>query len=308
MIGASASTMRKLPLKLNRNWKEKREELATSHRRFHSVSMSSVKIKSNILEFTQEKLFHVRLFEMFDCSVAHKSLGNLLNLMPFIEKVIVDHCIIADCAIAHCEPFSLPTLETLAVVGELTILEHFIQCNTQVGELMVHNNRIDDSEATILGNFLSNQMNLTTLVLNVNGQAYRTLGECKHNIKYHLKKLSVGFVYWGRDSSADDAFIMFLASQEATLSHLEISGNLCEKIFVFLMRNMKLTRLIINGYALPLRPMVYNVISPNRHQERLCISMVSIVLSLVESSKSIQTSLSSSYPDGTHWLLSTFST
>lgn len=263
--------MKKLPLIFRNSWEEKADEISGLCRNFHTIIADSITIENNEFPVILKRLAsHARRFEMDGVVVCHKSFKSALSSFSVLEKlVIADSRVTEEVKVAAS---TLKSLKTLVMVSsDWKFLEYFCESNTQVRELKIASRSFNEVDQYVFEAFLSKQTELETLAIRVNdGAIYRSLAKFKvKKYKFKLKKLSVDFKFWGSDSSIDDAFIDFLGHHESTLEDLETDKNLSEPILEFIMKRMKIKRLIIDASRLPESPLFYNTIRPNQHLETL---------------------------------------
>lgn len=267
--------MRKLPLIFRYNWEQKEAEIKSLKRHFHSIILDSIRI-------SDKKLFKIlkgigayaRYFELDEVIVEHSSFKDILSSLKMLEKLTIAESSI-DEKIKKIKDCSIPTLKSLVIIrSDWRFLSFFNPSTTQIKELKLASSSFNESDSDLFESFLSKQENLEGLAINVRqGDIYKSLAKYKEKeFKFKLKTLSVDFKYWADDSSVDAAFIKFLANQQTTLENLETFKHLSDIIVEFIMKNLRLKRLIIDAVRLPQRPLFYNSIRPNKFMRTLIIN------------------------------------
>lgn len=253
------------------NWEQSEKDIKGLGRKFHTIILESVDILNNKLSKVIKKIgTNVRCLELEQVRVKHRSFKDILDSLEMLEKLTVSESDIDidDKAIAAT---SLKSLKSFVFIQSDW---NFLECilNTQVREVKIASQFAVQNEKSF-ENFLTKQSNLESLAIHVrNGDIYKSLAlyeEKKYNFK--LKQLSVDFKYWGDDASVDEAFITFLKHHQSTLENLETRRNLSEKLLEFIMKDLKIKRLIIEADRLPSTPLFYNAIRPNTHLKTLII-------------------------------------
>lgn len=265
--------MRKLPLCIKSNYGQKQLELNSLTRHFHSIIFDSLSISDNKLVGILNKIgSRVRHIELDEVVIEHESFNNILGCFKMLEKIIFIKTSI-DKKVKKITGSSLVALKTLVIIrSHLRLFDYFSTSNTQVKELKISLATYTELDSETFEKFLSKQTTLDTLALRSHqGEVYKSLAKFNEK-EFKLKNLHVDFKYWGCDSTVDDAFVTFLTSHQETLENLETCKTLSEKCLEFIMRNLKIKRLIIDASNLPKRPLVYDAIRPNKHLETLIIT------------------------------------
>lgn len=274
IIGTSASTMRKLPLILKCNWVHKEQEIKGLLRNFHTIILDTITISDKRLANLLKELgSHVRYFELEEVVVKHQSFNDILSSLKMLEKLTIVECSINE-EVKKINASTITSLKSLVIIrSDWKFFDYFSVSNTQVKELKVASSSYSDSDSVSFENFLSKQAELKSLAIYVRqGDIYKSLAKPEKEFKFKLKTFYVDFKYWGDDSSVDDALLKFLANQQSTLENLETCKSLSEEILEFIMKTLKLKRLIIDANKLPIRPLFYNAIRPNKHLNTLIIT------------------------------------
>lgn len=188
--------------------------------------------------------------------------------MPRLEKLIVSESLVQ---IDDIRESSLKKLNSLVFISsDWKFLDFLTESETQVRELKITTRSYNKTDHEKFENFLELQESLEELAIRVSqGDIYKSIAKVES--KFKLKKLAVDFKYWGDDPSVDENFINFLKTHQESLKDLETEKDLSEKVIDFIMKDLKLTRLIIDASRLPNTPLFYNAIRPNKHLKKLVI-------------------------------------
>lgn len=262
--------MRKLPLIFRDDWQLKEKEIEGLFRQFHTIILDKLVIHDTKLAGIMEKVGgHTRHLEMEKVRVENRSLSDILSGMKILEKVSLLSCKLKECGIQPC---TLEQLKSLVLFKtDWDFLNLF--CNTQVRELKIGSQDSNDKSTASIISFLEKQEKLVALaVCSLSGDIFKTLASASPKNLFKLKKLAVVYKFWGNDSTTDDAFITLLKHHQPTLEDLETHRRLSPAIIEFVMKKLKLKRLMIEGDQLPTKPLFYNAMRSNIYLKSLVIT------------------------------------
>lgn len=247
-------------------------ELSNLCRNFHTIILRSVTLDKKLAKIIEKIGSHVRITEMERTKVIHKSFEKMLSSMKMLEKIKFEDCKIENGILKNIKPCSNSVKSLIINRSDLYYLKYFSASSSQVRQLMIIGKIFFDTSANIFEDFLKKQTILEALAVRVvNGDIFKSLAKFKENkYQFKIKKLSIDYNRWGDNASIDEAFIEFLKFNRSTLEELETEKTLSEKILEFVMKNLKLEKLIIDGTRLPTSPLVYNS-KPNSHLKTLTI-------------------------------------
>jgi hypothetical protein len=269
--------MKKLPLVFRSDWHEKQSEIEGLCRHFHSIILEEVTVTDDSLSKVLENLAgEARYFEMDQVRISKKQLPNILNRLKSVEKIFIKDLIINDPKedVEWSAVTTLQALRSLVVVNSsFTVISCLNSSKVQVRDLRV-SCKTPEFTFKPLTTFLQNQTGLEIFCLRIfQKDALQLLvpqaGLKKY--KFQLKKLAIDYNRWDVDKSSCDAFASFVNQHKETLEDLELQQNLSNEVLEFVMRNMKVKRLIIDVNKFPVRPMFYNSIPPNKFLKTLAI-------------------------------------
>lgn len=264
--------MKKLPLIIRNDWYSKSDDIQKLRRHFHTIILDSFTLTHPRLAKVFETIgANVRHFELDEITISHHSFSKILSSMPKMEKMIISESNVQSDAAADIRESGLKKIDSLVMIkSDWQFLNYLTESETQVRELKVTTRNYAKSDHDIFEEFLAAQDILEDLAIRVaQGDIYKSLA--KVDGKFKLKKLAIDFKYWGDDPSVDEDFIKFLKNHQSTLQDLETEKSLSEKVSEFVMKELKLKRLIIDATRLPRTPLFYNAIRQNKHLKTLLI-------------------------------------
>lgn len=272
IIGSSSSTMRMLPLMIRSNWETKQEEIRGLRRKFHSIILDSVQISNKKLSSVMRKIgSHVRCLQLEQVQVDHRSFKDILDALKMLEKLTIFDSDVGINGKKRLPECTLKTLKSFVFIQSDWLFLEFLM-NTQVREFKIASHFVDNSNE-IFENFMSKQSNLESLAVHVSeGEVFKSLAlNEKNKCNFKIKQLYVDYRFWGDDASVDQAFVKFLQQHKSTLENLETQKNLSEELLEYILKNLKIKRLIIEADQLPASPLFYNSIRPNEFLKTLVV-------------------------------------
>jgi hypothetical protein len=263
--------MRKLPLIIKHNWKDKLSEIKNLQRQHHTIILDCFTYNQpELVDIAVKTGKHVRLLELDHIMIGHESFAKFLSAFPMLEKIIFSNSVLSPEQFEKTST-KIKKLKTLVMVrSDFRILEYFTGPQIQVQELKIASKDYTPREAKHFEKFMEIQTNLKNLAIRMSQSGLiRSLG--KIELKFRLKKLAVDYRYWGNDPAVDEIFIKFLDGQKSTLEDLETEKGLSEKLVQFIMKSLKIKRFVVDGHGLTYTPFLFNSIRPNKHLKTLLI-------------------------------------
>lgn len=267
--------MKKLPLVFRRHWETKENEIKELSRKHHTIVLDSVKINGiKLLSALNKVGSNVRHLELDEVEVTHVSFRNIVNNMKKLETLTISESVLNEKVCEGHEPSSSTLkLKSLIIIRSSWAFLKILS-DLRVTELKMMSMNFQETDREPFETFVLHQSELKSLAIYVQqGEIYRSLARFE-NIGYpfKLKKLSVDFKFWGDNPAIDDCFIAFLGSHSTTLEDLETRRNLSDKILEFIMKNLKVKRLMTSCTNMPTSPLYYNAIRQNQHLKSLILT------------------------------------
>jgi len=268
--------MKKLPLIFRPGWTDKKDEILDLRRRFYAIIFESLIITQNLEEVLQHiQIFEICCLEFHTVSFQNMLLAKILNQIALSSKV--KRLFVKDCTLLvgakNIASSELKDLSSLVFINSDWRLLEFLRA-TKVNELKLMHTTFSQSDGEHLENFLLNQTKLDKLAISVQqSEIFKVLkNEADKDYSFKLKKLALSFKYSGDDRSIDEDIVALLNNHQTTLQELETKRKLGETITEAIIRNLRISRLCIEGTNLPSAPLFYNAIPKNKFLKNLVIT------------------------------------
>ncbi|KAL7022853.1 hypothetical protein ACKWTF_012408 [Chironomus riparius] len=278
MIGTSLSTMKKLPLIIDRerisDQKEKLEEIKTLKRNYHSLIIDEVRMTCLIVTPLKALIGNIRILELIHVDQTEASWKTLLRNLSSVERItLVESKHSNNKKMGKEEKIEIPSLKSLTVIdSDWTLFEAIGE--TQMEELKIHHRYFYPSDVIHFLEFLKLQNTLSSLAVRVQQiSIYRILlNDEACSLKFRLKKLAVTFKHWN-DETNGKYLIDFLDQHKETLVHFETDSKLSPKIFEHLFTKMKFKSMMLNASNLPKDSTTfYSSLRQNHHLTKLVLT------------------------------------
>lgn len=272
--------MKKLPLHIKRakvllGNEEKCKELKGLKKVFHTCTFDDVKLTNKIVKSIKDHIKNVKFIEFIETEMSEAGFKSILKLSEKVEKlVLVDSFFFGDNKknTNNIPTFVLPKLKSLVLLNsEWNILKYFGETN--ISELKLKQEDLDNEKSEVLKNFLKSQKKLTSIAISIQDSTFYTIiGNDPEIYDFKLEKVSINFKYWGIDTNCDQNLINFLTNHLETLKYLEMEKKLSEQIYDFIFSKLKVNTLIINSSFLPSTSLSYSSKRQNIFLQKLVLN------------------------------------